>query len=155
VAIEAMAQAGATATDIAAIGITNQRETTIIWDKKTGRPIYNAIVWQCRRTAEKIEALTERESELIRSRTGLVPDPYFSASKIAWILDHVEGARERAKSGELAFGTVDSWLIYNLTRGQVHATDYTNASRTMRRAPQSFTTGLSVQLGIDKPVVND
>lgn len=131
VAIEAMAQAGATATDIAAIGITNQRETTIIWDKKTGRPIYNAIVWQCRRTAEKIEALTERESELIRSRTGLVPDPYFSASKIAWILDHVEGARERAKSGELAFGTVDSWLIYNLTRGQVHATDYTNASRTM------------------------
>ncbi len=118
--------------DIAAIGITNQRETTIIWDKKTGRPIYNAIVWQCRRTAEMIEKLKEDGmEELVRERTGLIPDAYFSGSKIAWILNHVEGARERAKRGELLFGTVDTWLIWNLTKGQIHVTDYTNASRTM------------------------
>lgn len=118
--------------DIAAIGITNQRETTIIWDKKTGRPIYNAIVWQCRRTAEMIEKLKEDGmEELVRERTGLIPDAYFSGSKIAWILNHVESARERAKRGELLFGTVDTWLIWNLTKGQIHVTDYTNASRTM------------------------
>lgn len=118
--------------DIAAIGITNQRETTIIWDKETGRPIYNAIVWQCRRTADMIEKLKEDGmEELVRERTGLIPDAYFSGSKIAWILNHVEGARERAKRGELLFGTVDTWLIWNLTKGQVHVTDYTNASRTM------------------------
>ncbi len=118
--------------DIAAIGITNQRETTIIWDKNTGRPVYNAIVWQCRRTADMIEKLKEDGmEELVRERTGLIPDAYFSGSKIAWILNHVEGARERAKKGELLFGTVDTWLIWNLTKGQVHVTDYTNASRTM------------------------
>lgn len=118
--------------DIAAIGITNQRETTIIWDKETGRPIYNAIVWQCRRTADMIEKLKEDGmEELVRERTGLIPDAYFSGSKIAWILNHVEGARERAKRGELLFGTVDTWLIWNLTKGRGHVTDYTNASRTM------------------------
>lgn len=118
--------------DIAAIGITNQRETTIIWDKKTGRPVYNAIVWQCRRTADMIEKLkADGMEELVRERTGLIPDAYFSGSKIAWILNHVEGTRERAKKGELLFGTVDTWLIWNLTKGQVHVTDYTNASRTM------------------------
>ena len=118
--------------DIAAIGITNQRETTIIWDKETGKPIYNAIVWQCRRTSEMIETLKkDGMEELVRERTGLIPDAYFSGSKIAWILDHIEGARERAQRGELLFGTVDTWLIWNLTKGQVHVTDYTNASRTM------------------------
>ncbi|MBR4529835.1 MAG: glycerol kinase GlpK [Lachnospiraceae bacterium] len=132
VATEAMAQIGAVAEDIAAIGITNQRETTIIWDRKTGEPLYNAIVWQCRRTADTIEELCARGlADKIREKTGLVPDAYFSATKIAWILDHVEGARARAEAGELAFGTVDSWLIWNLTKGRVHATDYTNASRTM------------------------
>lgn len=122
----------ATMEDIAAIGITNQRETTIIWDKNTGRPIYNAIVWQCRRTADKIEKLkADGMEQLVKERTGLIPDAYFSGSKIAWILDHVEGARDRAKRGELLFGTVDTWLIWNLTKGEVHVTDYTNASRTM------------------------
>lgn len=132
VAIEAMANIGADASQIAAIGITNQRETTIVWDKNTGEPVYNAIVWQCRRTAEFIDGLKEQGyTEMIRSKTGLVPDAYFSGSKIAWILDHVEGARKRAERGELLFGTVDTWLIWNLTKGAVHATDYTNASRTM------------------------
>lgn len=119
---------------IVSIGITNQRETTIVWDKETGEPIYNAIVWQCRRTAEQIDRIKEEDLELctyIIEKTGLIPDAYFSASKIAWILEHVEGARERAEKGELLFGTVDSWLIYNLTKGRVHVTDYTNASRTM------------------------
>jgi glycerol kinase len=119
---------------IVSIGITNQRETTIVWDKETGEPIYHAIVWQCRRTADKIDRLKEESPEFceyITEKTGLIPDAYFSASKIAWILDHVEGARERAQKGELLFGTVDSWLIYNLTKGKVHVTDYTNASRTM------------------------
>lgn len=119
---------------IVAIGITNQRETAIVWDKETGEPVYNAIVWQCRRTAEQIDTLKENNPELsahIKETTGLIPDAYFSASKIAWILDHVDGARERAERGELLFGTVDTWLIYNLTRGKVHVTDYTNASRTM------------------------
>ena len=132
VAMEAMALANAKPVDIAAIGITNQRETTIIWDKETGQPIYHAIVWQCRRTAEDIEKLKEDGfDEVIRAKTGLIPDAYFSASKIAWILEHVEGARERAERGELLFGTVDTWLIYKLTGGAVHVTDYTNASRTM------------------------
>lgn len=132
VTTEAMARVGASPADIVGIGITNQRETTIVWDKNTGEPVYNAIVWQCRRTAQKIEELVAAGyGDLIRSKTGLIPDAYFSATKIAWILDHVPGARERAEAGELLFGTVDSWLIYNLTKGEVHVTDYTNASRTM------------------------
>lgn len=132
VAIEAMANIGADASQLAGIGITNQRETTIVWDRETGEPVYNAIVWQCRRTAEFIDGLkAQGYTDMIRAKTGLVPDAYFSGSKIAWILDHVEGARERAGRGELLFGTVDSWLIWKLTKGAVHATDYTNASRTM------------------------
>lgn len=118
--------------DIAAIGIANQRETTIIWDKATGRPIFNAIVWQCRRTASLVEELNTKISpEVIREKTGLLPDAYYSATKIRWILDHVEGAQERAERGELCFGTVDSWLIYKLTGGKIHVTDATNAARTM------------------------
>jgi len=132
VATEAMAMVGANAGDISGIGITNQRETAIVWDKKTGVPVYNAIVWQCRRTAERIDALNkEGYGDVIRKKTGLIPDAYFSATKIAWILEHVEHAKERALAGELLFGTVDTWLIWNLTKGAVHVTDYTNASRTM------------------------
>lgn len=132
VAAEAMGKLGAGPENIAAVGITNQRETTIVWEKATGRPIYNAIVWQCRRTADMIEELVQDGfGEYIRRTTGLVPDPYFSASKLKWILDHVEGAREKAERGELLFGTVDTWLIWKMTAGQVHVTDYTNASRTM------------------------
>ena len=132
VAIEAMANIGASSKNIRAIGITNQRETTIVWDKKTGEPVYNAIVWQCRRTAEQIDELKEKGyGPMLQKRTGLVPDAYFSASKIAWILDHVKGAREAAEKGDLLFGTVDTWLIWNLTKGAVHVTDYTNAARTM------------------------
>jgi glycerol kinase len=132
VMMELLTQRDVAAEDIAAIGITNQRETTILWDKKTGRPIYNAIVWQCRRTAEMVDALAARGlSEHIKKTTGLVPDAYFSGTKIKWILDHVEGSRERARRGEILFGTVDSWLIWKLTNGAVHVTDYTNASRTM------------------------
>lgn len=132
VASEAMAKVGADAGEIASLGITNQRETTIVWDKNTGKPIYNAIVWQCRRTAPMIEELVrEGFGEHIREKTGLVPDAYFSGTKIAWILNHVEGAREKAENGDLLFGTVDTWLIWKLTGGRVHATDYTNASRTM------------------------
>ena len=132
VAVEAMNMIGATAEDIAAIGITNQRETTIVWDKETGEPIYHAIVWQCRRTADRIDQLKEDGlTDYVKETTGLIPDAYFSASKVAWILDHVEGARKQAENGDLAFGTIDTWLIWNLTRGEVHATDYTNASRTM------------------------
>lgn len=132
VAAQAMAKIGIDAGSIAAIGITNQRETTIIWDKKTGRPVYPAIVWQCRRTAKIIDELVKEGWDThIRKTTGLVPDAYFSGSKVKWILDHVNGARKRAERGELLFGTVDSWLIWNLTKGAVHVTDYTNASRTM------------------------
>lgn len=132
VAIEAMVMAGLSASDIEAIGITNQRETTIVWERATGRPVYNAIVWQCRRTSERIDRLkAEGMSGKIRRITGLIPDAYFSASKIEWILDNVPGAREKAENGELLFGTVDTWLIWNLTKGRVHITDYTNASRTM------------------------
>ena len=115
---------------IAAIGITNQRETTVVWDKQTGEPIYNAIVWQCRRTADKCEEV-KSYFDKIKQKTGLRIDPYFSATKVAWLLEHVPGARERAERGELLFGTVDTWLIWNLTGGRVHATDYSNASRTM------------------------
>lgn len=132
VTMEAMGKIGAHYSDIAAIGITNQRETTIVWDKETGEPVYNAIVWQCRRTADRIEELKKDElANRIREKTGLIPDAYFSGSKIEWILNHVEGARERAERGELLFGTVDTWLIWNLTKGCIHVTDYTNASRTM------------------------
>ena len=132
VTMEAMQKAGASAGDIAAIGITNQRETTLVWDAATGKPVCNAIVWQCRRTAERIERLRrDGLEETVRRKTGLIPDAYFSASKLEWILDNVPGVRERAERGELRFGTVDSWLIWNLTEGRIHATDYTNASRTM------------------------
>ncbi|GAB4518057.1 MAG: glycerol kinase GlpK [Anaerolineae bacterium] len=132
VAQEALARAELQASDLAAIGITNQRETTIVWDRKTGRPIHNAIVWQCRRTAPLCDALKARGLEqTIRAKTGLVVDAYFSGTKIAWLLDNVPGARERAERGELAFGTVDTYLIWKLTGGKVHATDYSNASRTM------------------------
>jgi glycerol kinase len=118
--------------DIAAIGITNQRETTILWEKKTGRPIYNAIVWQCRRTSEIVDGLIKKGlADHIKKTTGLVPDAYFSGTKIKWILDHVEGAREKARRGEVLFGTVDTWLIWKLSGGAAHVTDYTNASRTM------------------------
>ena len=130
---EVLAQTGIAPTEVAAIGITNQRETTIVWDKATGRPIYNAIVWQCRRTASLCEELKADGafSSYIKEHTGLLIDAYFSATKLKWILDHVEGARERAKAGELLFGTVDSWLVWKLTGGKAHVTDYTNASRTM------------------------
>ena len=130
--VEALAQAGISSDQIAAIGITNQRETTIIWDKKTGKPIYNAIVWQSRQSNEICNQLHQDGwDDYVRKVTGLVIDPYFSATKIKWILDRVEGSRERAERGELLFGTVDTWLIWKLTNGQVHVTDYTNASRTM------------------------
>ena len=128
----AMDKLGVTAADVAAIGITNQRETSVIWDKATGEPIANAIVWQCRRTAPIIDKLVaEGYGDMIREKTGLVPDAYFSGSKIKWLLDNVPGARERAERGELLFGTIDTWLIWKLTGGRVHVTDYTNASRTM------------------------
>ena len=129
---EAMALLGAKPNDIAGIGITNQRETTIVWDKETGEPVYNAIVWQCRRTAKDINMLVkDGYADVIKAKTGLVPDAYFSATKIAWILSNVAGARKKAEEGRLLFGTVDTWLIWKLTGGAVHVTDYTNASRTM------------------------
>ena len=129
---QALEKLNITAEDIAGIGITNQRETTVVWDKNTGRPLYNAIVWQCRRTSDIIDDLVKNGyADTIRNKTGLVPDAYFSGSKIKWILDNVEGARERAENGELLFGTIDTWLIWNLTGGKVHVTDQTNASRTM------------------------
>lgn len=129
---EVLAKSNITQEDIAAIGITNQRETTIVWDKNTGKPVYNAIVWQCRRTAHICNELKKQGLEqYIKDTTGLVIDAYFSATKIKWILDNVEGAREKANRGELLFGTVDSWLVWKLTNGKVHITDYTNASRTM------------------------
>lgn len=132
VAQEAMYKINASYKDIHAIGITNQRETTVLWDKETGEPIYNAIVWQCRRTAEYCDSLKEKGlTEFIRDKTGLYIDAYFSATKIKWILDNVEGAREKAQSGKLIFGTIETWLIWKLTMGKVHITDYSNASRTM------------------------
>ena len=131
-ATEALLRIGASWDEVHGIGITNQRETVVVWDKKSGVPIYNAIVWQCRRTADYCEELEEKGyGKLIKEKTGLLLDPYFSATKLKWILDNVDGARERAEKGELAFGTIDSWLIWNLTGGKVHATDYSNASRTM------------------------
>ena len=131
---EAIEKSGVSPSKIKAIGITNQRETTLVWDRATGLPIYPAIVWQCRRTTEMIEKMKKEDpsvTELIKEKTGLVFDPYFSATKLSWILDHVERARERAEKGELCFGTVDTWLIYNLTKGKSFATDYSNASRTL------------------------
>ncbi len=129
---EAKARVGATAADIAAIGITNQRETTLVWDRATGIPVHNAIVWQCRRTAEYCDTLkADGFGEVIRAKTGLIVDAYFSATKLRWILEHVDGARARAERGQLLFGTVDSWLVWRLTGGRVHATDYSNAARTM------------------------
>lgn len=131
-AIDALARAGARPRDVSALGITNQRETVIVWDRETSKPVYNAIVWQDRRTANTCNRLVkEGLEETVRNKTGLLIDPYFSASKIAWILDNVPGAREKAEGAKLAFGTVDSWLIWNLTSGKKHVTDYTNASRTM------------------------
>lgn len=132
VAVEAMSKIGASAEDIAAIGITNQRETVVVWDKRTGEPVYHAIVWQCRRTAEYCDSLKEQGyTEFFRKKTGLIIDAYFSGTKIKWILDHVEGAREKAERGELLFGTVETWLIWKLTKGRIHVTDYSNASRTL------------------------
>ncbi len=132
VMMEVIAQSGIDPHDLAAIGITNQRETTILWDRETGRPIHNAIVWQCRRTAELVDSLVERGlGDHIKKTTGLIPDAYFSATKVKWLLDHVEGAREKAERGEVLFGTVDSWLVWKLTGGAAHVTDVTNASRTM------------------------
>ena len=132
VAVEAITKAGIESTNIAAIGITNQRETTVVWNKKTGKPIYNAIVWQDRRTADFCDQLKEKGlSQQIMDKTGLVVDAYFSATKIKWILDHVKGARKLADEGKLAFGTIDTWLVWNLTRGKLHITDVSNASRTM------------------------
>ena len=129
---EIMAMTGITAEQIAAIGITNQRETTVVWERKTGKPVYNAIVWQCRRTSAICDELKAKGLEnYIRENTGLVLDAYFSGTKVKWILDNVEGARQQAKNGELLFGTIDTWLIWNLTKGKVHVTDYSNASRTM------------------------
>ncbi len=130
--VEVLAKADIRSDQIAAIGITNQRETAVVWDKETGKPIHNAIVWQCRRTAEICEIMKrDGLEEYVRKTTGLVIDPYFSGTKVKWILDHVEGSRERAKRGELLFGTIDTWLIWKMTQGRVHVTDYTNASRTM------------------------
>ena len=132
VMMEVVARSGVAPQDIAAIGITNQRETTVVWEKTTGKPIYNAIVWQCRRTAKLIDEWKNKGyGEMIRQKTGLIPDAYFSASKVQWILENVEGAKEKAARGELLFGTVDSWLVWKLTEGRVHVTDATNASRTM------------------------
>ena len=132
VAVEAMAKVGASAEDVASIGITNQRETTVVWDSETGQPIYNAIVWQCRRTSEYCDSLKSKKlDEFFKKRTGLVIDAYFSGTKLKWILDNVKGARARAKAGKLLFGTIETWLIWKLTKGAVHVSDYSNASRTM------------------------
>nr|WP_297043395.1 FGGY family carbohydrate kinase [Thermoflavifilum sp.] len=131
VAAEALSRAGISSQQVAAIGITNQRETTVVWDRLTGKPVYPAIVWQDRRTAALCDELRKTSGALIQQKTGLLPDAYFSATKIRWVLDHVPDARRKAEAGELAFGTIDSWLIWNFTRGRVHATDVTNASRTM------------------------
>ena len=129
---EALAKIGAFWDDIAAIGITNQRETTVVWDRNTGKPVYNAIVWQCRRTADFCNEIgTDEVKEMIQEKTGLILDPYFSGTKIKWILDHVDGARERAEAGDLLFGTIETWLIWNLTGGRIHVTDHSNAARTM------------------------
>lgn len=153
VMMEAIMRGGIDVHEIAAIGITNQRETTVVWDKTTGKPIYHAIVWQCRRTADICNRLRAEGLETyIRQTTGLVLDAYFSATKIKWILDHVEGARERAKRGELLFGTVDTWLLWKLTGGKVHATDYTNASRTMLFDIHSLCWDKKIAAALDIPL---
>ncbi|MDF2486624.1 MAG: glpK1 [Herbinix sp.] len=153
VATEAMAKLGINANEIASIGITNQRETTIVWNKKTGQPVYNAIVWQCRRTSDMIEDLKTKGYEpYIKEKTGLIPDAYFSGTKIKWILDHIEGAREQAKNGELLFGTVDTWIIWNLTKGKTFVTDYTNASRTMLFDIKKLTWDEKILAELDIPV---
>lgn len=153
VAREALERAGIRPDEIASIGITNQRETTIVWNKNTGKPIYNAIVWQCRRTADICNDLREMEmEEYIRNNTGLVLDAYFSGTKIRWILDNVEGARKLADEGKLLFGTVDTWLIWNLTRGKVHITDYSNASRTMLYNIKEFKWDEKLLRALDIPV---
>ncbi|MDU2066392.1 MAG: glycerol kinase GlpK, partial [Sporomusaceae bacterium] len=132
VASEVIAKVGISPNEIAAIGITNQRETTVVWDKNTGKPVYNAIVWQSRQTAEICDDIKKRGLEpMIREKTGLVVDAYFSGTKVKWILDHVEGAREKAEKGDLLFGTIDTWLVWKLTAGKTHVTDYSNASRTL------------------------
>ena len=132
VAHEALAKSGLDGADLAAIGITNQRETTVVWDKHTGKPIYNAIVWQCRRTADYCDALKEQGyGDTVKAKTGLLIDSYFSATKIRWILQNIPGAMEKAQNGDLLFGTIDTWLIWMLTGGKVHATDPSNAARTM------------------------
>ncbi|MBQ1182624.1 MAG: glycerol kinase, partial [Phascolarctobacterium sp.] len=129
---EALEKLGVEMSDVAGIGITNQRETTVVWDKHTGRPVCNAIVWQCRRTAEYCDELKAQGlADMFREKTGLVLDAYFSGTKLKWILDNVPNARERAEAGELLFGTIDTWIIWKLTHGKVHVTDYSNASRTM------------------------
>jgi len=153
VATEVMAKLGISAEDIAAIGITNQRETTIVWDKITGHPVYNAIVWQCRRTSEMIDDLKKKGLEAyIKDRTGLIPDAYFSGTKIKWILDHVPGAREDAEAGNLLFGTVDTWIIWNLTKGKTFVTDYTNASRTMLFDIKKLTWDEKILKELDIPI---
>ena len=152
VAKQALSNIGATAADIAAIGITNQRETTIVWNKHTGRPVYNAIVWQCRRTAPYCDALMDAGLvDTIRNRTGLVIDPYFSGTKIRWILENIPGAREQAEQGQLLFGTVETWLIWKLTGGKVHVTDYSNASRTMLFNIHSLTWDETILKGLEIP----
>ncbi len=156
VAKAAMANIGATAADICAIGITNQRETTIVWDRHTGVPVYRAIVWQCRRTSEYCDSLKAKGlTDSFRQKTGLVIDAYFSATKIKWILDNVDGAREKAENGDLLFGTVETWLIWKLTNGQVHVTDYSNASRTMLFHIQTLTWDDDIlsELGIPKSML--
>ncbi|OOB76800.1 MAG: glycerol kinase, partial [Epulopiscium sp. Nuni2H_MBin003] len=154
VAVEAMSKIGATSEDIATIGITNQRETVIIWDKYTGEPIYNAIVWQCRRTAQYCDVLKEKGLlNTFRSKTGLVLDAYFSATKIKWILDNVAMARQRAENGELLFGTVETWLIWKLTKGAVHITDYSNASRTMLFNINTLTWDKEILEELDIPAI--
>lgn len=140
IVVEAILKAGLSAENIAAIGITNQRETTVVWDRHTGKPIYHAIVWQSRQTESICEDLRQKNlEETIKNKTGLVIDPYFSATKIKWILDHVKGAKEKAQNGDLLFGTIDTWLIWNLTSGKVHVTDYSNASRTLLYNIRSLT----------------
>jgi glycerol kinase len=153
VAAECLAKLGADSSDIAAIGITNQRETTIVWDRHTGKPIYNAIVWQCRRTAKYCDSLNEKGfDKIVKEKTGLVVDAYFSGTKIKWILDHVEGAREKAQKGDLVFGTVDTWLVWQLTKGKVFVTDYTNASRTMLFNIHTLTWDEEILRELDIPV---
>jgi len=164
VMLDVLEQAGITINQVAAIGITNQRETTVVWDKNTGKPIYNAIVWQCRRTAEFCQGLIKSGySNLVYEKTGLPIDAYFSGTKIRWILDNVEGAKEKAEKGELLFGTIDTWLMWKLSNGRIHATDYTNASRTMlykdddgvKRIDALIEFLNSIKAGFDNPATSD